>query len=307
MKFTQLLYLESAMRIGSLRGAATDLGVAQPTLSEQIQRLEEELDLTLLIRSHHGVEPTAAAETLRPFILEALRAEQEILREARDLKNARSGTVRIGAVSLFTITTLPSVISEFRDRYPEINIEIRELGTGEIKEKLDSRDLELGLIIRNPANQHQHQRFRVIDIASGPLQICLHPDHPLAREQVVPMMALRGREMIAHHPGTCLREIFDQFRDEYELRTLYSTDTGQSAHRLIEKSGGMAFATGADIAQLGASGKIVFRPLSNPTTQIMLSVILREGERYTAATGIFLRALMEQHRDGIVPDGFRRV
>ena len=307
MRFTQLLYLESAMRLGSLRRAAKDLGVAQPTLSEQIRRLEEELDLSLLIRNHQGIEPTAAAEALRPFLLDALRAEQVIRREAQDLKSVRSGTVRIGAVSLFTITTLPNVIAEFQKRYPDINVEIRELGSGDIRRKVKSRDLDLGLILRSPDASNLLETLRYIDIASGPLQVCLHPDHPLATKETVPMEELSGRQMIAHHPDTFLRELFDTFQEEYELRTLYSTDTGQSAHRLIANSVGMALSTGADLAQLGASEMVVFRPLSDPATQIVLSAVLRSGEQYSAATGIFLSALKEQHRDNIVPAGFQRV
>ncbi|MDQ4117114.1 MAG: LysR family transcriptional regulator, partial [Actinomycetota bacterium] len=61
MRFEQLRYLEAALRHGSVRRAAAELGVTQPSISAQIQRLEEDLGVVLVIRGSRGVRPTGAA------------------------------------------------------------------------------------------------------------------------------------------------------------------------------------------------------------------------------------------------------
>ena len=87
MSITQFLYLRTAINKGSLRAAAHSLGVSQPTLSVQIRKLEEELNVVLLSRSAGGVTPTDEARQLVPFIDVVATAQEALERRAGELKS----------------------------------------------------------------------------------------------------------------------------------------------------------------------------------------------------------------------------
>ena len=81
MRFEQLRYLEAALRTGSFRQAAKELGVPQPTITNQIQRLEEDLGVVLVLRTAQGVRPTYAAERILPHAEAAIQAENLLRQE----------------------------------------------------------------------------------------------------------------------------------------------------------------------------------------------------------------------------------
>lgn len=80
----QLRYFAAVVRTGSLRGAATKIGVSQPTLTRQIQQLEEALDVVLLVRRARGIQPTDAGRALFDDALEILALLERALGRARE-------------------------------------------------------------------------------------------------------------------------------------------------------------------------------------------------------------------------------
>ena len=307
MSMTQFLYLRTAIAKGSLRGAANELGVSQPTLSVQIRRLEEKLNVVLLHRTATGVEPTKEALQLIPFIDEAVAAREALERRALELKSPAAGTVKVGAVAHFIYYIAPRMLSEFQSTFPLATVEIVEAGAVKIMDMVQAGELDVGLIVRTPDIPRTPDKVRFVDLAVGCLNVCLSEDDPLTQCETVCMEQLRGRSMVAHSPATTMRAIFDSFAETYELTAVTFTDSGPSIPRLVASTHSPAFATSSDFRVASENLNVEYRPLVEPSTPVMLSVVLRSGEQSTMLVRAITQGLRMHRKDLPWPPGFTAV
>lgn len=304
---SQLLYLRAAMDKGSLRGAANALGVSQPTLSIQIRRLEEELNVVLLNRTAAGVAPTDEALQLMPFIDDLVTAHDALERRAVELRSPTAGTVKVGAIAHFNYYVAPRMLSDVQAKYPLATVEILEAGSVKIMEMVRSGELDVGLIARTPEVPEVPDKLRFVDLASGNLNICLSEDDPLIACETVSMEQLRGRSMVAHSPATTMRAIFDSFKDVYDLTAVTFTDSGASIPRLVASTHSPAFATSSDFRVASENLNVEYRPLTDPSTSVIFSAVLRSGEQSTMLVRAIAQSFRLRRNDSLWPPGFSAV
>jgi DNA-binding transcriptional LysR family regulator len=126
--------------------AATRLFIAQPPLSQQIQRLEKELGVTLFLRTKRHVELTEAG---RIFLEEARRTVAQAERTVAAAQRAQRGEVgrlAIGFVGSATYSVLPGVLRRFRQRYAEVELSLQELTTAQQVEAIRAHHLDVGFV-----------------------------------------------------------------------------------------------------------------------------------------------------------------
>ena len=146
-------YLMMLERLGSISKAANALGVAQPSLSENITRLEKKLNTRLAIRSPRGVTLTEAGRYLALEGRSLVDVADKITKSLRQLGHDLSGTVSIGLPpSLSQITSVP-LAETSRLELPGIKLELTEGLTGHIVEWLADETLDFGFVYANPQNQ----------------------------------------------------------------------------------------------------------------------------------------------------------
>lgn len=138
--------------------AAERLGMAQPPLSQRIQRLERELGVRLFDRSSRKVELTAPGRLLLDEARDILTRVDRVYSVAERARRGEAGTVRAGLPSDLGGPIVAALIAAFRDRRPDLRLDLREIGTagqvralaegaldaGVVRHPCDSRDLELG-------------------------------------------------------------------------------------------------------------------------------------------------------------------
>jgi DNA-binding transcriptional LysR family regulator len=143
----QLTYFLAAARHGSFSAAAHELLMAQPSLSEQVRRLEAELGVPLFIRAGRGVELTDAGRLLVPHA-EATLAEAERAREAvREVQEIRGGTVAFGTFSGAHHTLTGGLIQEFAIAHPGVRIRVIGQNSAEVADAVRDGTLEAGLVV----------------------------------------------------------------------------------------------------------------------------------------------------------------
>jgi LysR family hydrogen peroxide-inducible transcriptional activator len=201
MRSEQLRYLEAAIRHGSLRKAAQEVGVGQPTLSQQIRRLEEDLNVVLLIRRANGVLPSAEARILLPHIRQVLQADRALREEAGLINGLRSGSVRLGAVTTASQILLPRVVPLYRNSFPNVRFSVWESGSQGVRDSVTSGELDLGLVVRtsDPASD---ANLTATDLISDQIVLCVSRRHPLADKPVVKMEDLAGQSWVVSAHGT---------------------------------------------------------------------------------------------------------
>lgn len=146
MNFTQLEYFRQIYLTGSFSGAAKKLGITQPALSLQIQRLEEELDFKLLDRSHRPLKLTQEGEAFYQKSVEILQQIEQLKDVALDLVEEVKGTLRIGIIPTLSPYLVPLYAGLLKKEYPALQTEIFELKTEDIITELKMGQLDTGII-----------------------------------------------------------------------------------------------------------------------------------------------------------------
>ena len=147
MRLEQLEYFLAAAEHGSFSAAASALLMAQPSMSEQIRRLEAELGVPLFIRAGRGVELTDAGRLLVPHAERVLAEAQEAIESVREVRTLVAGTVAFGFFGGAHHSLLTGLIARFRAKYPDVRVRAIGQNSAEVADAVRDAQLEAGLVI----------------------------------------------------------------------------------------------------------------------------------------------------------------
>jgi len=170
--------------------AADRLHIAQPSLSQQVRRLEAQLGVTLLERDSRNVELTLAGEAMLREGKEALRQASRAIQATRA---AAGGHLRIGFYGSAATDLIPTLLRRFSERHPGCEVSVRELLFGSIDEVLDgSVDLAFTRV------QPGQTELDVEVLAQEPRRVALAHTHPLATREALRFTDLREERFIVN-------------------------------------------------------------------------------------------------------------
>ncbi|MDI5921031.1 LysR family transcriptional regulator [Halomonas sp. LR5S13] len=171
-----LSYLSEVIRRGSLRKAATYLGVDVSAISRQIRHLEEELDTRLLERHAGGIKVTEAGRMLVDHHHSQQAAEDAVISRLSALQGLVSGQVRIAVGEGFIADLISAPLQSFMTTYPGIELEVVMAGVNEAMALVRDREVELALLYAPPVDPQLtcHVETR------QPLDLIVPTDHELA-------------------------------------------------------------------------------------------------------------------------------
>lgn len=169
----QLRCFLTAYDAGSLSGAAEQLGYAQPSVSEQIRTLERALGVQLFTRAGRGVQPTSAAEALRPHAERTLAAAEAARAAVRSVDTLETGTIRFGVFGIARLYLSATLVRDVLERHPGVRVELIGQNSTEVTEDLRRGRLEAA-IVTSPADSHG---LTVVPVARDELVYAsIHPD-----------------------------------------------------------------------------------------------------------------------------------
>jgi DNA-binding transcriptional LysR family regulator len=147
MTLQQLHYFLATIEHGSFSAAAGTLHMAQPSLSEQVRRLEAELGVALFHRVGRGLVLTEAGEALRPHAEQVL-AEVELAREAvADVRELRGGTATFGVFGSARYYLGAGVVRDFHRAHPDVHIRLVGQNSSQVVSAVRSGELEAGVVV----------------------------------------------------------------------------------------------------------------------------------------------------------------
>ncbi|MEU3370117.1 LysR family transcriptional regulator [Streptomyces sp. NPDC006711] len=147
MQFQQLLYFVAVAETRHFTRAAERVHVSQPSLSQQIKALENELGAELFSRARGNIALTDAGEALLPLARRILADADTARIEVQELAQLRRGRVRLGATPSLCTGLLPDVLRAFHDSHPGIQLLIEEGGSHDLVRELARGALDLALIV----------------------------------------------------------------------------------------------------------------------------------------------------------------
>ncbi len=202
IKLRDLQYLDAIARHRHFGNAAADCCVSQPTLSGQIMKLEEQLDLKLIERHRRGVMLTPAGERLVEEARKVLSAADEFENCADELKDPLSGDLHMGLIPTVAPYLLPRIMPRLYQKLPRIQFYLHELKTHELLEQLDTGRLDI-LILPYLKGMQKYDRY---DLFAEELVLATYPGHPLAGKSSCTLASLEGHHVLTLEDGHCLRD-----------------------------------------------------------------------------------------------------
>lgn len=176
MEFKNLFAFMAVVEHGTFTEAAKQLYVSQPSLSKNIKKLEEDLDVELLDRSTRHVTLTDAGRIVYNQGNKIQQSLYEMRVSLDDLLNVEIGSIRLGIPPLVGTLFFPTMARIFQQHHPNITLELVEQGAKLIGPLVENGDVDLGIVVL-PADE---RKFEVIPILEDQFYIFLHESHPLA-------------------------------------------------------------------------------------------------------------------------------
>jgi DNA-binding transcriptional LysR family regulator len=195
MRFTlrQLEYFVATCEAGSVTEAAQRMPVAQSSVSTAVAQLEAALGVQLLIRHHaHGVSPTPAGRQFLGRARSLLREAGEVERFASELTDALSGRLEVGCLLTLAPLVAPRLCASFRERHPDVTVEIVEAGQTELL--ADLRDGRVALALTYDLALPDGVGFEAL--AELPPYAVFPAAHPLAEAEAVTLEQLAEEPLV---------------------------------------------------------------------------------------------------------------
>lgn len=274
MELHQLRYLVAIARAGSFSRAAAQCRVAQPSLSQQIQKLEDELGEPLFQRSAKGAVLTAAGEALLGRAERILREVEEASAEARDAGKLLRGRVAVGAIPTIAPYFLPGILAAFSAEYPGVELEIHEDTTAQLLQKIASMEIDLGIA----SLPLEGSELEVRPLFSEELLLALPAQHPLARRRNVRLEDLEAERFILMKEGHCLgaQALNVCHQAKLEPNVVLRSAQIETIHALVAAGFGISLIPAMACAMRSDPG-FVCRSLATPTPQRVIALCYRKG------------------------------
>jgi len=290
MRVEQIEYITAVARLRSFRGAAEELHISQPALSETVRNLERELGVVILDRGRSGVRISDEGRELLPHMLDVIEAVDS-LRRAADDQHQGSRVVRLGTVTAATAPLLTPTMRRFHDAHPAIQVEVVVAQQERIHRKLLEGGLDLGLV-NYLEGDDMPPNLDTTELLRGRPVVCIRGDHALAAKAAVHPRDLAGVSLIA------MRYLHRLLGDRPPAFS-YSADGAEMGKLMVAE--GLGAAVLPDYSVIGdpleQRGAITFRAIEDDT-DVMLMVQRRGGGTATGAAQD-LHALFVDHAQAV--------
>lgn len=213
MDLRQLRYFVAAAEAGSISRAAARCGVAQPSLSQQIAKLETDLNATLFDRLGRGVELTEAGRHLLPRARRVLAEVQDIADHLADDADTGAGVLAVGAIPTMAPYLVPPVVAALRERFPACELRFREALTQDLVEALADNALDVA-IMSTPADDVQ---IELETVGAEEMLVVAPAGHPVCSGDAVALPDLRAEPAVTLHDMHCLGQQIDEFCSARQL------------------------------------------------------------------------------------------
>ncbi|AIC30417.1 LysR family transcriptional regulator protein (plasmid) [Rhizobium etli bv. mimosae str. IE4771] len=238
--------------------AAGRLHLTQPSLSQRIRALEDEIGAELFIRDRRGVALTPAGKAFldpaRRAIENARTAREQALRAFR----GEVGTLKLGFTVIAFYGILPQAVQAFRRRYPDVEVELNEMNSPSLESALMTGAIDLAVLHPPLANPN----LAIHDLPAEPLVLALPADHPLADLEEIHLADLAGQPLLIA-PRRIGPSIYDRiialFHEQgVTPRIVQEVTPMTTLVGLVSAGAGMGLVT-AGISRLPRPG-VAFRP-----------------------------------------------
>jgi DNA-binding transcriptional LysR family regulator len=291
MEVRQLRYLVAVADERHFTRAAAREHIAQPALSQQIRRLEEQVGLPLVERTTRSVALTEAGELLVARARRILNELDAAQAELEALNGVQIGHVTVGVLHTMGPVDVSLALALFRERHPGVELTVREQSSEELAEMLRVDEIDLAFL--SVTERVESHGLGLHQLLSEELVLLMSPTHPLAGRRRVRMAELAGEEFVSYREGSRLRELLESAGRSagFEPRVTLESNESERVRRLVGRGLGVAILPRSDVVRPGP--EVAFAALVEPALTRDITLAWREGRRLAPAAAAFLELSRE--------------
>lgn len=293
MELQQLRYFVAVAERRHFTRAARDVGVAQPSISSQVRKLEEELGSPLFERARSGATLTPAGEALLPWAKRVLGDLDSARSEVASLATLGRGRLSVGATPSLSTVLLPRVLARFHADHPGIALRVREAGSRDLERLLEGGDLDIALVILPVPRE---ERFETLPLLREELVLAVPRGHSLARRRTIRIAELRGVPLVMFREGYDLRDATIAACERAGFHPTFALEGGEMDGVLRMAGAGLGVAVVPSIV-IERGGPLVAVRLTQPTLTRAVGVASRRDRHRSRAAEAFVGALLAAVRE----------
>lgn len=278
MTLSQLDYIVAVDTYRHFATAAEACHVTQPTLSMQIQKLEDELGILVFDRSKQPVVPTSTGQAILAQAREVLRSAQRIPEIVSESKEDFSGTFRIGIIPTLAPYLLPYFIGDFVEKYPAVSVHVQELVTEQVVEKLRNGLIDVGVVVTPLAENG----IAEVPLFREPFVAYAAGNNPLLRKTAVAPADLQSDGLWLLTEGHCFRsQVMNLCGPDRQPNCTtalrYETGSLETLIKLIDKQGGFTLLPYLATLDMDEARRSRLRPLETPLPVREVSIVIHRS------------------------------
>lgn len=291
MELRQLLYAIKIAEEKSFSKAAEQLHLAQPSLSQQIIKLEKELGVRLFERETTPLRPTYAGERFLETAHKVLDLIEQLRKEMEDMETLGGGLLTIGSLPITGAHIMPLVLPVFKERYPGIEIRLVEETTSNL-ELLTARGSTDMSILSLPV---QEPNLEWEEILEEEICLAVPGDHPLRNEKEVDLRMLKDESFILLKKGQGFRHLSVKWCEEagFTPRVVFESTNIETVQSLIAAGMGIGFVPRMVTRHKHNELTPIYIPFKDPKPSRTLVMAYRKGRYRSKASIAFLETMKE--------------
>lgn len=278
MHYSKLRAFHAVATQGGFSKAAEHLHLTQPTLSDQVRKLEVDFDILLFNRNSRSVTMTEAGKRLLLITTRMFECEAEAMEFLQETQDLLTGNLTLSADAPFHIL---KIVRQFRDRYPGVNVNIKIGNSEEILRHLFDFKSDIGVFSRVPDDD----RLNIVSLRDDPLVAVISEEHTWASRKSIRFAELEGQPLVLRERGSTTRQLIeDEFaRLKLKQGNVMEVEGRESIREAVATGNGIGFVSKPEF---GFDSRLQMLELKNcelPMHEYMVCLENRSNMRVVAA------------------------
>ncbi len=236
MYYSQLRAFHAVATQGGFSKAAEFLHLTQPTLSDQVRKLEKDFDVLLFNRTSRSVSLTDAGKHLLSITNRLFECEAEAIEYLKDSQELLVGTLTLSADAPFHVLR---IVRAFRNQYPGVTVNLKIGNSEDILNQLYDFEADVGVFSHVPDDA----RLKVLSLRDDPLVAVISKDHPWAGRGSVRFRELADQPLVLRERGSTTRRLVEQefARLELHMGPVMEVEGRESIREAVATGNGVGF------------------------------------------------------------------
>ena len=261
----RLQVFHTVARLLSFTKAAETLHMTQPAVTFQVRQLEEYFNTRLFDRTHNRISLTEAGNRVYQYADRIFELYAEMENSVREMTGEIRGALTIGASTTVAEYMLPSLLGDFKDKYPDVNIHLKVSNSEGIVAMVENNTIDLGVVEASVSN-----RNLVVEVCKHDhLVAIVPPNHELAGRRSITIAKLLEYPFICREEGSGTREVISEYLGsmnacDKDLTIAMELGSPEAVKGAVEAGMGISVVSGATIQKELKLDTLVAIPLDPP-------------------------------------------